>query len=93
MRFSDQVVEALRTCHPDARKEIRRALDDLAKGIAQDAKPLERELVGFFRLRAGRFRVIYRLGQAQEVIAEYLAPRETVYGSFKPSKHSPTTGR
>ena len=83
MKFSDQVVEALRTCHPKGRRKIRRALDDLARGALQDTQPLEDELAGFFRLRVGRFRVIYRLSESKKVMVEYLAPRKMVYESFK----------
>ncbi len=86
MKFSDQVVEALRTCHPEGRRKIRRALDDLARGVQQDTEPLEDELTGFFRLRVGRFRVIYRLSESKEVMVEYLAPRKIVYESFKARK-------
>jgi mRNA-degrading endonuclease RelE of RelBE toxin-antitoxin system len=83
MKFSDQMVEALHTCHPDARREIPRALNDLATGLPRDTIQLENNLVGLFRLRVGRFRVICRLGESREVIAEYLAPRKDLICSFK----------
>jgi mRNA interferase RelE/StbE len=86
MKFSDQVVEALRICHPERRRKIRRALDDLARGVLQDTRPLEDELAGFFRLRVVRFRLIYRLSESKEVMVEYLAPRKMVYESFKARK-------
>lgn len=83
MTFSDQVITTLRKLHPGVRKDIRRALDDVDAGRKRDVKPLEDEFSGFLRLRVGRYRVIFRRDEKGELIAEYLAPRETVYVSFK----------
>ena len=83
MKFSEQVIEALRTIHPDARKDIRRALDALALGDTANTKPLEDDLAGFSRLRVGQFRAIYRLSENKEVIVEFLEKRKDVYVSFK----------
>lgn len=84
MKFSTQVVAALKALHPGVRRDIRRALDDLAAGIDRDTAPLHDELVGFYRLRVGKYRVIYRRDDSGVIIAEYLARRGDVYEEFEP---------
>lgn len=84
MKFSDQVTAALKRLHPDARKNIRRTLDNLAAGRDCDTAPLEDELTGFHRLRVGKYRVIYRRDASGRIIAEFLGPRSDVYDEFKP---------
>ena len=85
MKFSDQVSAALRTLSPEARREIRRALDDLEAGKKRDTKPLKPPLEGWSRLRVGRYRVIYRRHpESGTLIAEFLDDRATVYGRFQP---------
>jgi len=84
VKFSTQVVTALKGLHPGVRKDIRRALDDLSAGIKRDTAALQDELTGFHRLRVGKYRVIYRRDPSGELIAEYLAPRSDVYGEFEP---------
>lgn len=84
MKFSSQVVAALKGLHPGVRRDIRRALDDVSAGIARDTAALQHELAGFRRLRVGKYRVIYRRDDSGELIAEYLAPRSDVYEEFEP---------
>ncbi len=84
MKFSSQVVAALKGLHPGVRKDIRRALDDLAAGITRNTAALQDKLAGFRRLRVGKYRVIYRRDASGELIAEYLAPRSDVYDEFEP---------
>ena len=84
MKFSEQVVVALKALHPGVRRDIRRALDDLAAGRPRDTASLSGELKGFSRLRVGRHRVIYRRDKTGEILVEYLAPRRVIYKRFKP---------
>ncbi len=87
MIVADQVAFALRKMYPDVRKDIRRALVDLEKGTPRDAKALKGRLSGFYRLRVGKHRVVYRFDLLTgEIVAEYLATRDVVYEAFKPSK-------
>lgn len=86
MKFSDQVVAALRDAHPGVRRDIRRALDDVNAGKRRDVAVLTGELAGFCRLRIGKHRVVFRYDEAGELIAEFLGPRNLVYRSFKPLK-------
>jgi len=84
VKFSDQSAEALGGLHPDARKEVRRALNDVAAGRARDVAGLTGRLAGFSRLRVGRHRVIFRYDPSGELVVEFLAPRSVVYEQFDP---------
>lgn len=88
MKFSDQVVAALKELHPGVRRDIRRALDDVNNGKRRDVRALSEPLTGFWRLRVGKYRVVLRHDECGELIAEYLAPRESVYRSFLPPSGS-----
>ena len=85
MKFSDQVISALKSLHPDVRRNIRRALDDIEVGKKRDTKRLTNELSAFWRLRVGKYRVIFRPDpDTGEIIAEFLDLRSSVYESFDP---------
>ena len=88
MKFSDQVITALRELHPGVRRDIRRALDAVNEGKRRDVRALSEPLTGFWRLRVGKYRVVFRRDARGELIAEYLAPRESVYQSFQPPSGS-----
>lgn len=84
MKFSDQVVAALKELHPGVRRDIRRAIDDLNQGRIRDVRSLHGRMAGFRRLRVGKFRAVFRYDEAGELIVEFLGPRSTVYEAFKP---------
>lgn len=85
MKFSDQVVSSLKSLHPDVRRSIRQALDDVEDGKRRDTKRLTDELSQFWRLRVGKYRVIYRPDPDNgELIAEFLDTRSEVYKKFQP---------
>lgn len=85
MKVSDQVAATLKALHPDVRKDIRRALGDLDAGQKRDTKRLTKQLDGFWRLRIGKYRVIYRTDpKTGEIIAEFLDTRSSVYDRFTP---------
>ena len=84
MKFSDQVVNALKALHPGVRKDIRRALDEVNAGKKHDVAALTGELAGFWRLRVGKHRLVFRYDEAGQLMAEFLGPRNTVYHSFRP---------
>ena len=86
MKFSDQVVGALKDLHPGVRKDIRRALDDVSAGKKRDIAALTEELAGFWRLRVGKHRIVFRYDNGGQLIADYLGPRSTVYLNFGPPK-------
>ena len=82
MKFSDQVVAALKTMHPGVRRDIRRQLDAVEAGKSTGTKPLAAPLEGLYRLRVGRHRVIFRYEDG-ELIAEFLAPRSIIYEIYR----------
>jgi mRNA interferase RelE/StbE len=84
VKFSDQVVAALKGLHPGARRDIRRALDDVNLGKKRDVHALTDQLAGFWRLRVGKYRVVMRKDETGDLIAEFLGPRTTIYRSFQP---------
>lgn len=85
MKLSDQVTHALKSLHPDVRRDIRRALDDIEAGRKRDTKALKPPLDGFLRVRVGKYRVIYRRHpESGALIAEFLESRSTIYENFQP---------
>jgi mRNA interferase RelE/StbE len=86
LKFSDQVVDALKALHPGVSRDIRRALDDVNAGKKRDIAALTGELAGFWRLRVGKHRIVFRYGDVGQLMAEFLGPRSTIYRSFRPPK-------
>jgi mRNA interferase RelE/StbE len=86
LKFSDQVVGALKEMHPGVRKDIRRALDEVNAGKKRDIAALTGELAGFWRLRVGKHRIVFRYDDVGQLMAEFLGPRSTIYRSFRPPK-------
>lgn len=86
MKFSDQVVDALKVLHPGIRKDIRRALDEVNAGKKRDVAALTGELAGFWRLRVGKHRIVFRYDEVGQLMAEFIGPRSTIYRSFRPPK-------
>jgi mRNA-degrading endonuclease RelE of RelBE toxin-antitoxin system len=69
--------ELIQHLHPDLKRKIRAALTDILVDPAC-GKPLKEELSGYWSLRVGRLRVIYRPDQeGVEIVA--LGPRRTIY--------------
>ena len=79
---SEQILTRLRTIHPDHRRNIRTALRELAKGRG-DVKELAGRLAGFYRLRVGRYRIVYRY-RDKHLEALFLEQRSIVYELFRP---------
>jgi mRNA interferase RelE/StbE len=79
---SAQILARLRTLHPDHRKQVRTALRELAKGRG-DVKELAGRLATFYRLRIGRYRVVFRY-RDEHIEAIFLEQRSIVYELFRP---------
>ncbi|MBI5692039.1 MAG: type II toxin-antitoxin system RelE/ParE family toxin [Verrucomicrobia bacterium] len=84
MKFSDQVVAALKELNPGVKRDIRRAMDDVNQGKKRDVRSLRGRLAGFRRLRVGKYRAVFRYDDAGELIVEFFGPRSTVYEAFQP---------
>jgi|CXWL01.1.fsa_nt_gi mRNA-degrading endonuclease RelE of RelBE toxin-antitoxin system len=63
--------------HPELKRRVRLALDALRENPAS-GKPLMRELAGWWSLRVGPLRIVYRLARGTIEIA-VIGPRETIY--------------
>jgi mRNA interferase RelE/StbE len=72
---SAQVAAFLRSLAPEPRRQLRLAIRSLALGRG-DVKALEGELAGYWRLRAGSYRVI--LWQSATVIECVFAERRSI---------------
>jgi mRNA interferase RelE/StbE len=79
---SEQVLLRLRTLHPERKKEIRQALSDLERDRG-DRKELTDALAGFYRLRVGRYRIVYCYRE-KCIEAVFLELRSVVYELFRP---------
>ena len=89
MKFSDQVVAALKELCPGARRNICRALDEVNLGKKRDVRALTDQPAGFWRLRVGKYRVVMRQDETGKLIAEFLGPCATIYRSFLPPTAQP----
>lgn len=77
LRIQDDVRDAIRATHPEARKKIWRAIDEL-RDDPFEGRALREQLVGLWRFPVGRLRIVYRFDAGKfEVVA--VAPRVTVY--------------
>lgn len=64
--------------HPQLKRKLRAALHDLAAD-ARLGKPLKDPLAGFWSLRIGKFRLIYRIARDRRIELLGFGPRETIY--------------
>ncbi|MGA1193140.1 MAG: type II toxin-antitoxin system RelE family toxin [Kiritimatiellia bacterium] len=81
---SPQVAGFLRSLAPHSRHLLRSGLQELGEGRG-DILELEHPLDGFYRLRVGRYRVIFRhtkVRGAPAVRCEFAQRRELVYETF-----------
>jgi mRNA interferase RelE/StbE len=82
MRVADQIVDYGRRLHPAQRRKIKAALRRLEAGAPADTLALEDDLEGFYRLRVGKFRIVYRYLKSGEISCEFIDVRATVYERF-----------
>jgi mRNA interferase RelE/StbE len=77
LKVPTEVHNVIRRLHPELKRKLRAALSDILKDPTC-GKALKDELEGFWSLRLGRSRIIYRLAEsAIEVVA--IGPRESIY--------------
>lgn len=75
--------QLIRNLHPDLKSTIRTRLKKLADD-PYTGKPLERELAGYYTLRANRYRVIYKIDEPKHIIEiHYVGHRKDIYQLFK----------
>ena len=71
----------LRRLHPDIRRPIRKALDDLSKNPYR-GKPLKEELSGLWSLPVTHHRIIYQV-EMNAVTVVFIGPRRDVYQQIR----------
>jgi mRNA interferase RelE/StbE len=77
LKVSRTIRDLVRHLHPQMKRKVRAALNDILKD-PNCGKPLERELKGYWSLRIGRHRIVYRPDAAgAEIVA--IGPRRTIY--------------
>ena len=72
-----EVRHLIRRFHPEVKRKVRAALADILEDPAC-GKALKEELQGYWSLRVGRSRIIYRSAKdGIEIVA--IGPRDTIY--------------
>ena len=79
--LATQVREFYATLGPATRREVKRALRQLAAGNG-DTHALHDELEGYHRLRVGSYRIIYRHAAGQRILCDFMEHRRLVYEVF-----------
>ncbi len=71
------VIDVVRRLAPGAKRKVRAAMAELARD-PRLGEPLHRELTGYWRLRVGDLRIVYRPRRdGIDVVA--IGPRRTIY--------------
>jgi mRNA interferase RelE/StbE len=76
------VYDFIRRQAPEPRRALKRALRDLEHERG-DIRSLEQALAGYYRLRVGKFRVIFRYVDAGNIEAIFAEERSMVYEVFE----------
>jgi mRNA interferase RelE/StbE len=77
LKMPAEVRDVIRRLHPELKRKLRTALADILDDPTC-GKALKEDLEGYWSLRLGRSRIIYRLhADAVEIVA--IGPRETIY--------------
>ena len=77
LKVPSRIREIIKHMHPHLKRDVRAALTHILENPAC-GKPLERELKGYWSLRVGRHRIIYRPdGEGAEIVA--VGPRRIIY--------------
>ena len=82
-RFTREASNIIAHLPPEAKRLIRASIDEL---ITKPAKgnELQMELSGFRSLRSKKYRIIYRVNEADDSIdVYYVGPRKDVYDNFR----------
>jgi mRNA-degrading endonuclease RelE of RelBE toxin-antitoxin system len=71
---------------PEPRRQVKRALLQLAEERG-DIRPLRDRLEGYYRLRIGVYRVIFRYLEGRVIECVYMNDRALVYDVFESELH------
>jgi mRNA interferase RelE/StbE len=82
LRVSIQVVDFAKRLAPEPRRAVKRALQEL-RAEHGDIRALEGPLSGYYRLRVGRFRIIFAYASDSAIDAVFTEERSLVYEVFE----------
>jgi mRNA interferase RelE/StbE len=82
VRPSAQVIAYAKRLAPQPRRAVKQALTDLRKERG-DIRTLEGNLVGYYRLRIGRHRIIFTYAADCAIEAIFIEERALVYEIFE----------
>lgn len=77
LQISAELTDYIRTLHPEIKRKVQATFDTLLADPLS-GKPLRGHLLGYWSIRIGKFRVIYRLsGESIQIVA--VGSRRTIY--------------
>ena len=83
MRFTPESAHLLLKLHPENKRKVKQALNDL-RIDPHSGKDLQEELFGFKSFRLQRYRVIYTINEEYNYIEiYYIGRRSDVYEQFR----------
>jgi mRNA interferase RelE/StbE len=83
VRFTPEAAQSISRLHPDNKKIIREALDDLRKA-PYSGDELQDDLSGFKSYKPRRFRILYTIDEGNTLInVFYVGHRRDVYDQFR----------
>ena len=77
-----QITEVARHLAPEQRRAIKQALQDLREERG-DIRTLDENLSGYYRVRVGRFRIIFAYASDGAIEALFIGERSLVYELFE----------
>lgn len=78
----EPVYDFIRRLAPEQRRALKKALKELQHERG-DIRALEQALSGYYRLRAGKFRLIFRYASPARIEAIFIEERSIVYEVFE----------
>ena len=83
IRFTPEAARLLSKLHPESKKLIKSALQELLQA-PYSGHDLQEELSGFKSFKSKRYRIIYRVNEEQYVIeVYYVGHRKDIYEQFR----------
>ena len=83
IRFTPEASRLISRLHPDTKKMIRLALDELQKAPYKGS-PLQGELSGFRSMKIKRYRILYHVnGEKNFIEIVHIGHRRDVYEEFR----------
>lgn len=82
LRPAAQVIAFARRLAPEPRRAVKHALQELRRERG-DIRALEGALAGYYRLRVGRFRIIFAYAADGAIEAVFMEERSLVYEVFE----------